>query len=260
MILYKYLPPDRLQLLKNNSFRFTQPNKCNDPLECMPRTILVKNIEEAKKHFAIMECQARISGCQFPPGAEEQWIDSVIPNVQHSPNDLQLQQEIQDLNSKTLGILCLAEKPDKFLMWSHYGKCHTGFAVGIDSEHEWFKDLAPNAVFGNVRKVVYSAKRPEIPSQGEIDFSFLYHKGTDWAYEDEYRFILPLRPYCRETNPDSGIFVRQFPRDLIKSVVFGYRMDPELETDIRATLSNLDVDFLRAEPSSVTYDMELTPV
>ena len=36
MYLYKYLPPDRIDVLENAAIRFTQPDQLNDPFESRP--------------------------------------------------------------------------------------------------------------------------------------------------------------------------------------------------------------------------------
>ena len=144
-------------------------------------------------------------------------------------------------------------------MWSHYSRDHTGFVVGIDSEHDWFTEPASGTFVGAIKDVIYGSKRPEMTGAGKNDnlddLSYLYHKGADWEYEAECRYILPLS-LCDEVS--EGIFVRRFPPDLIKSVIFGCRISPDVEQCIRKTLVDSNVDYLRAEPSSVTYDMELT--
>src|SRR6267143_2452548 len=55
MILYKYLQPDRVDLLKHRRIRFTQPGDFNDPFEFRPRIRQVaSNVEVqtyVEEHF-----------------------------------------------------------------------------------------------------------------------------------------------------------------------------------------------------------------
>lgn len=261
MILYKYLHPDRRQPIEENTFRFTQPNACNDPFECSPRMVIAKTIDDAKEQFHRMEQKYR--GEFLPPGAttatKEKWLASVMKDDQHCSDDLRLLKKLQDIHSQKMGILCLTKNPKKLSMWSHYSCDHTGFVVGIDSEHDWFSDPAPGKFVGTIKDVVYGSQRPEMTGAGMNDnlddLSYLYHKGSDWEYEDECRYILPLS-LCDEAC--TGVFVRKFPLELIKTVIFGYRISPDVEESIRETLVESTVEYLRTEPSSVTYDMELT--
>ena len=36
MSIYKYIPPERIDILQNNHIRFTQPSAFNDPFEAFP--------------------------------------------------------------------------------------------------------------------------------------------------------------------------------------------------------------------------------
>jgi hypothetical protein len=257
MILYKYLCPERLETVEENTFRFTQPNACNDPFECMPRLIIAKTPEGAEDVYDNMHNKY---GCLHGlPVTKKQWIAKVLSNDKHRSGDFQFQKKIQDINSNAMGMLCLTKNPNKLLMWSHYSCNHTGFVLGIDSEHNWFSNPPPGRFVGIIKDVVYGSTRPEKMVEGANDnfedLSYLYHKGLDWKYEEEYRYILPLK-YCE--NVSDGVFVRTFPKDLIKSAVFGCRINPEVEKRIRKAFGDSNIDFLRAEPSSVTYEMRLT--
>lgn len=260
MMLYKYLHPDRREIIEKNSFRFTQPDSCNDPLECIPRMRIGKNKEDVEREYEWAKFtygnEALSHGATVV--TKEQYVQSELQNETHNPTDLEFQMKLQAAHSKLMGILCLTKNPKKLLLWSHYAHNHTGYVVGIDSEHKWFSDPKPSKYVGSIQPVEYSQTRPEMfgegPDDNRDDLSYLYQKGCDWAYEEEYRYILPLK-LCNEVQ--SGFHVRRFPQELLKTLIFGFRIAPKVEHEIRQTLEHCDINYFRAEPSSVSYDMVL---
>ncbi|MFQ2730618.1 hypothetical protein ACK3YQ_08160 [Aeromonas caviae] len=48
MLLYKYLPPERIDVLKNRSIRFSQPIAFNDPFEFKPVIESTLSIDEVQ--------------------------------------------------------------------------------------------------------------------------------------------------------------------------------------------------------------------
>ena len=50
MILYKYLQPARVDVLKQKRIRFTQPGDFNDPFEFRPRILAVASEESVRLH------------------------------------------------------------------------------------------------------------------------------------------------------------------------------------------------------------------
>jgi hypothetical protein len=215
--LYKYLSPRTLQPLTDETLRFTQPDHLKDPFECLPRTILADTPETANAKFdrLALELNPKLEAGKVPPVREE-WVADILRRDNHSDDDLAFQLKLQKVYSSRMGILSLSASNDSILLWSHYCDKHAGYAIGLDTEHEWFKEAVQGEFFGTVREVTYSEKRPEMIGAGErknIDsFDFLFQKGTDWSYEEEWRFVLPLEK-CEESA--QGVFVRKFPRNLI---------------------------------------------
>jgi len=94
------------------------------------------------------------------------------------------------------GILCLTRDPVSILMWSHYGKNHTGFAIEFD--YRCAKSFNyENSGYALESKlltvpVTYTDSRPKFKA---LKSSSPYHgfleKASCWAYEKEERFIVP---------------------------------------------------------------------
>jgi len=113
--------------------------------------------------------------------------------------------------SKKYGILCFSKNWSNPLLWSHYAKKHTGFALGFE--------LPDNAAI----KVEYTEDRPlfpfdKLPQDDKQIESFLNKlirtKFSSWDYEEEVRF-----PYLlSELNLGNGLY---FNNLILKEVIAG---------------------------------------
>jgi hypothetical protein len=123
---------------------------------------------------------------------------------------------IRDLRSN-IGLYCLAERPDSILMWSHYGADHKGYCLEFQATDQ-------TVVFGEAQKVQYSELYPEVdffktPNLKQVELIFLT-KHCGWAYEREWRIVDHRR----------GPGLREYPPQLLKTVIFGLRM-PDADKD-----------------------------
>lgn len=99
-------------------------------------------------------------------------------------------------------VVCLSEKIDSILMWSHYSYNHTGFALGYDLRPL----LLPNDKNLGLYPVIYSEKRYNAEEfmlylfgslmQAPVhnvdlmsSIKLLLYKSLDWQYEQEWRVI-----------------------------------------------------------------------
>lgn len=119
------------------------------------------------------------------------------------------------------GLYCLSERNDSILMWSHYAADHAGYCLEFEAT-----DYTP--VFGTAQRVAYCDDYPSIDFYGagdKFELAFLT-KYSDWAYEKEWRIIVP------------GWASRhlEYPARLLKSVTFGIRMPDSAKADIRRWL------------------------
>lgn len=89
---------------------------------------------------------------------------------------------IDALHDKTRndGIICLSQKNDNVLMWTHYAERHSGICI----EFETKKDK----IFQGVNRVHYPKS---IMLSTDKDYRLI--KSNDWEYEKEYRVIHPDR-------------------------------------------------------------------
>lgn len=99
-------------------------------------------------------------------------------------------------------VVCLSERIDSILMWSHYADNHKGFALGYDLRPFLF----PNGQGLGLFPVVYDEKRydanefiiwlfcsllqiPAVNPDMMNSIKLLLYKSLDWEYEREWRLI-----------------------------------------------------------------------
>ncbi|GAW96236.1 MULTISPECIES: DUF2971 domain-containing protein [Colwellia] len=96
-------------------------------------------------------------------------------------------------------ILCFTRSPLNTLMWSHYGKSHTGIVVGYDITK------IPELSSGNVISiedgdVIYPTSRP--PQSDKPNKKYLY-KSSEWNYEEEVRVVRSFEEKVKIDNKRS---------------------------------------------------------
>lgn len=275
--MYKYLFPERIDILENMKIRFTQTTSLNDPFESFPGTFVAKPKEWYKKKY---EEEIR-NEMKLHPHLKEvekkRFLRSrrkLFPKYYHDCTDKKtlekLAYEVQKMSGTVSGVLSLSQNCDNILMWSHYACSHLGFVIEFDYNHEYF--------FGKVHPVIYSEERPEMDlTESRQNGDLFYIKSKDWAYENEIRmfqyFVKPLKmkngnDFLPYTNNDSlkeidlGIKLFKFPKEAIKSITFGWKM---AENNIKKVLRIIEdenmswVKLFNAIPDERLFKMKILP-
>jgi hypothetical protein len=270
--LYKYVGPERVDVLTNGRLRFTQPVDLNDPFEFKPylRSILPPSNEDAVLLQRVPELREMFSDALDAELAQY----SLPPDVVAFGRDLLLQaaddeylvnstkagfaqvaefgkgrvgRHIQERVGERLGFLSLAERADNLVMWAHYGACHAGFVLEFDASHPFFHRSSPPTVVGRVRKVVYRRRRPEVVAYDptvaievfwdRLVTELLLTKGDDWAYEQEWRMVVSLddfTAYPHIVTDRNHLF--EFAPTALRRVVIGARARTETREAVRRAL------------------------
>lgn len=261
VLTYKFLPPGRLSYLDDSLLRFTQPDELNDPFECT--AIVSDEIAEAVMRKIIKDAQPK--------------FESLRPTTQEKKNYRQFKRDMRSnkqayiksaretfhremkarLNSD-IGVLSLSRRCDSSLMWSHYGQSHTGFCVGFDCSHEFFKAKSHRGILP-LRDVAYSKERTQVPSEDgfDRDFSVLFTKSMDWKYEEEQRVLgwLKRSDLTRDRRP-YPVHLFEVPHDSIHEIIVGARASEQVIAKVRMFCSKNRIRMFRSEPSRLTFDME----
>jgi len=277
--LYKYLHPDRVDVLQNLQIRFTQVSGLNDPFESLPGTIqkdrewYLQQFHEKRVDFEMLrlgitgenereqfkrDCEKEHFNNFLTCYTDQKWLDEQSECVQHGSDHLQ-------------GCLSLSTISKNVLMWSHYAHNHKGYVIGFDAEHEYFGRT--------VRPVVYSDVRPSHnPFEERHSGEIFYTKSKDWTYEQEHRkhqaFVEAIKladgrtllPFKSADGPipiNLAIMLFPLPKETIKCLILGWKSAPELEQKLRLALDQHQMNWTviyRATPSPTKYEMEIKAV
>ena len=165
--LYKYVDIATAKLiLENGTLMYQTPEKFNDPLD---------------PHFALIDMSHNIKqrAEKLAEGSERnKFIEGA----------LQYARQVIKKHVYKTGILCLSIVNTDTLMWSHYGKAHTGACIG-------FKYLGVQADGVSAFKVKYDDEIKSMPFLTPVtqDSNFiammnlLCRKAKVWKYEQEVR-------------------------------------------------------------------------
>ncbi len=241
MSLYKYVPPERLDVLRNLCVRFTQPGAQNDPFELRPVVDRFRRSEAARQALAkplseewdrqFSDKILRQFGPEFVnevermhPGYLASKKEAALAMADAESDHSAMKLIAQHLN--TLGIFSLSEVSDDLLMWAHYAANHSGFVLEFDDGHAWFWAQRPEGDdCGTLKKVSY-ADEPSSRYLAELKaHEVFYTKGKKWEYEREWRVIRPLVESSR--SPTEGVFLFDLPATAITGVIAGLRTSSE---------------------------------
>lgn len=244
-ILYKYLHPDRIDILIDGLARYTPLGAFNDPFEGRPSigelappdktiALLRESLpEEAKKAYdkldpevrrlfpydAYMRIIQQLATMKEPEMVRA--ITALVPTVVNM-----LHQKVDE----TIGVLSLSEARDSLLMWSHYAESHTGFLLGFDTAHAYFNArLGPSDELRHLRRVQYRDARPGGAMTDLEGVELFLVKSIHWSYEREWR-VLRVPQDADLVKPRTGthpIHLFRLPLDSIREIVIGARTSRE---------------------------------
>ena len=253
---YKYIEPDRIDILENGLIRFTQPALFNDPFEMSPFIAAIASAAEIDEMFDSQhephvreeymklnrEMRRKIS---FEDFLKKYPKEILLPQIKESAKGKALEHVRESLSvamSKALGILCLTTKFDNLLMWAHYAQSHEGMVIELDGDNDFFhrvfaEPLSPTGIdedlskdYGYLKKVEYNKTRPAITISHVKSFDSFLIKGEEWAYEDEWRMLMPtaFAKHTTKDKRDEDVYLYEIPRIAITKVILGCRASDEL--------------------------------
>jgi hypothetical protein len=259
MPLYRYLPPERSDVVSGARIRFTQPNSLNDPFELKPffkmalnPETLIQSIRERMDLATVLrekyqtmptEIRCRMTAEQFVQfgltEAERRKVefDAIFEEEMASFLEVQpilgeaFRHLIHQYFGHEIGILSLSECVASDLMWAHYAKDHSGFVIEFDETNSFFNQKrSEKDEFFHLRKVSYLKNSLRANSMEElVDSDLFASKLSKWAYEREWRMLVPLTGRQPELhNGDEPVHLIQIPKEIIAGVIFGVKASADL--------------------------------
>jgi hypothetical protein len=253
MSVYKYVTPDRVDVLRNGRVRFTQAAALNDPFEAHPcLTVLRESFE--KRERALLKSL----GGRFPVhsiGAGEIMIPlKVRDGVAKFQRELATQWPM----------LSLTRKRNNLLMWPHYADSHRGFVIGFDDENPFFHQETPRTM-SPLMQVQYSSKRPVVSRFEELadnlhEIVFLT-KGDQWSYEEELRMFAKPKAANSVQRDDGGfeIYLFDLEPDIFTEIILGHWMSQREKDEIAALAKEKypQIEVYEARLNETDYDLDI---
>ncbi|MBI2601916.1 MAG: DUF2971 domain-containing protein [Deltaproteobacteria bacterium] len=261
-ILYKYCSDKsdfHLDALQNNYWYFSHRDDFNDPGDFQMRWNSSNPQFLARFHTNLLmrsfsDIFTRLSGRVLSDHLQlalderivtMRWIDVFLRAI--DPKISNPFRVIQN-HLERVGILCLSERNNSAIMWSHYSNKHKGFCVAYDygkiREHFGEND----SILIADGRVIYSQNLPDpflIEETGtrttrrtnDRITSQILTKSLPWAYEEEYRVLKVPRlkddgKFVEDKERNAQIKVT-LPDHSIKTVIFGHRATDSFKNRVR---------------------------
>lgn len=278
--IFKYVGPDRIDIIEKARIRFTPPTACNDPFEAQlcidgfeDEALINKKVDEIERRYHRRHVlrQHSLGG---KPASFEQFRK--IPEQYHKRAMQELKADPRRIRGRAaervrkfwdeIGILSLSANEKSLLMWAHYTDSHKGMLIEFDPKHPFFNppDAGNSIEFGTLTKVVYREKRPrhrigEVPTPA--DFCV---KSLAWEYEDEWRVFQLLEKSDEKLQTEGGIVhLFNLPPESVKRVVMGYQMESEkrkeLTNAIRANPALREIQIQQAKLDLDAFSLNYVP-
>lgn len=279
MNLYKYLPPSRIDVIRECAIRFTQYGDFNDPFELNPnidkiaeeneiRKIVDKDFvkvieEEYSKNPIINAFISKESFIELAQGHKELIKNMVIGNESHIVK--LLPEVMQKAANSLLGALSLSEICDHELMWSHYANEHRGYVIGFDSNHQFFNQkITADDELRHLRKIDYRDKPPVINLMNASGADIFFVKSKKWEYEAEWRMLMPLSDSSMviEKQP-YPIHLFEFPIESVSEIILGARISERDKSVIQVLMSDkkfAHIKSCQAELDNASYKIVIKRV
>jgi len=285
MILYKYVVPDRTDILGRGYVRFTHPRALNDLSELRPAFIRLLTPEETRQHLrenpldlaeiarsAYEESpedvrqlfgqegfrQFTVEALASREGAEAMAVFPQLVLAMMNSMTPDLRSLMHTTFDELIGVFSLSATWNNGPMWAHYAANHTGFAIGFDSTNQFFnRRRSEHDEFYHLRQVLYTPPPPprSFSDLGEAATLFLT-KHPDWSYEREWRMLPPLADAALTAGAaEDPIHLFTFPTAALSSVILGARASQDLRQKIQVLLASKHLTHI--EFSQVAVDDEL---
>lgn len=232
-------------LIGNNLF-FQAAHKLNDPFDCLPAIYTAFSPDRARKFFerrvryempdvTDADCQAEVQR------RTDRFDFSIVdtPGFQIGARDAFIKYR------ERMAVYCLSARVDSVLMWSHYARNHSGFAVEFSGS---------DPLIGEAQRVKYLRDRPIMdPGSGDKHNMHvtLLTKARDWKYEQEWRITRIGKPGLHKYNPKS-----------LKSIIFGMAMNNRDRQRLRAMCreGGLEPQYYEAVDDTLSFSVRIVAV
>lgn len=208
-VLFKYFPPERLDVLTRGRIRVSQRQAVNDPQDFHPPFV-----DAAPDDVLARVLEAQVANDPDVPAAAR---PALVRHMVSNYRDTMLQRVLANIRTPDLlGMVCLTDRPDVEAMWQKYAAGATGFVVGFDTS-VLAGTYLPWLV---VRRVRYTDMPIRFVYEGVPDLTAFYQKGLRWQEESEWRGtgVLSRFPIIGKDQNGLSIYVCTFPGSAVRTI------------------------------------------
>ncbi len=254
---YRYTTVERAsEILTQSKIFYASPADFNDPFDCRFRPIS-RTSQRERERFNRQLIRERNPGM---PRAERNRL------ARQSSGRASFQEGTQRLMERivrSVGMLCLTDREDSLLMWSHYADRHRGICLRFRG----LENLPTPPL-----KVIYSDDYPEVDlleygpfvdqadevaraKQRELVELMYLTKAKDWSYEHEWRIV----DWAAARVASRGLHT--FDPRLLTGVILGCKTTSSDRTKIEDCVSRSEAppEICKAVQSSVSFTLEIAP-
>ena len=237
------------RIFTHNELYFCASEDFNDPFDCKFQVSL-RGPKSKIKQFSDMILQ------KHHPQLNQEERDKIFLQEGENVTQPEFEDATRDKMFQELkewGICCLSEVRDDILMWSHYAGAHHGFCLKFSTKQGQvqFGVEFPTEIAIPL-PVKYSRKYPIVnPIVGHATNETLLTKAEQWAYEREWRIIIP-----------NSLGAHRFPPQCLTGIIFGCKMSNEHKDLIRSWCKNrqLAMRYYQARQSADSYRLHIDEI
>ncbi len=248
--IFKYIDFESgLKIISNATLAFKNPLDMNDPYDCSldfldltkPPENYLKDL--LKEKYAYLSREERRKIIAYSIKNFRPLLPTILKNGMES--DLKMR-----------GITCFSEINNNLLMWSHYGKSHTGVCIGFDLV-KLYESIKTKHLFDKLFiKVRYETEFQAMnyfDDKVESVVNWVRTKSLDWNYEKEFRIIISNSKF----NSD-GLYILPIDKNCIKHIYLGSRVTVENERKIIEIVkqNNLDTSIIKLKLNKKYFELE----
>ena len=253
MKLFKYVPPERVDILENGKIAFTPPGRFKDPFEFRPelagRTARVLLKDTVKQHEKELIPNAHTLSARQLKRARRALLKNADEQGVLARTREAFTRVIATRADTDFGVLCLSAVGNDNLMWYHYADGHRGFVIEFDSEQPEFRKL------GKPWKIEYVSSQPVYDHRvGNIEF--FRNKPKYLEFEQELRIIRPLKELfsAKGTGADL-LYFWPLPLLCIQAVHLGHRMDLRFRDRVIKAIQVTNIRKFETIPKGPNYSL-----
>lgn len=225
----------------------TSPVNLNDPFDCM--VALDFEAPDPDWYEFLVSLSKRMQR-HLSDEEHATWANGVIHSGRHREREIHslILRGLQE-HVNSAGLLCLTERKDCILMWSHYADSHSGICL------EFANDLS-DTLIGQSQPVNYlpfyrKAHAIYDDKEAQVD-RVLLSKARCWAYEAEWRKI----------EHETGFGLKHFDPRVLSGVILGCRIAGPHRKQVLQWLSEREVPMraYQAHPTPDGFHIEISRI